>query len=351
VVFATALGFLFFWLIGQILWDLSESMPVPYADLEKELIDPNLTQESQTLTGRLEETNRVIARDTDRQKVLRQSTEEAQRTMNQILDFQRIAIDKGVQVSAEAQKSLAESQQIFLENQRRFQEINEKIARAEEAKEKLEGEMRDVESRLSIARAPVQAEHERRWAESRWYAAVRKLGFVLALLAVTAVLYVRGRSSVYAPVLYALGGAVVAHMIIVMNQYFPEQYFYYILVVAAIVVVLKILISLLQSISRPKPNWLLGQYRDAYAHFLCPVCEYPIRRGPLKYSFWTRRTASRLNTFSAGLAADEPYTCPMCATTLFETCSHCQGVRHSLLPACDHCGLSKPIAEIASEEK
>ena len=90
---------------------------------------------------------------------------------------------------------------------------------------------------------------------------------------------------------------------------------------------------------------LLKQYREAYERFLCPICEYPIRRGPLKYSFWDRRSIRLLRpSDAAAFSPDEPYTCPTCGSRLFEVCSHCNAVRHSLLPFCDQCGQEKTVA-------
>ena len=87
-------------------------------------------------------------------------------------------------------------------------------------------------------------------------------------------------------------------------------------------------------IAFPKRDWLQKQYREAYEAFLCPACDYPIRRGPLKYLFWTRRSIRKLTIPDAAASpAEEPYTCPSCNTRLFEECTACHAIRHSLLPA------------------
>jgi hypothetical protein len=39
----------------------------------------------------------------------------------------------------------------------------------------------------------------------------------------------------------------------------------------------------------------LSVYREAYERFFCPICEFPIRRGPLKYVFWSRRSIKNLH--------------------------------------------------------
>jgi hypothetical protein len=66
------------------------------------------------------------------------------------------------------------------------------------------------------------------------------------------------------------------------------------LIAAAIGVSLVILIYALRAIAFPSQDWLLKQYREAYESLLCPICSYPIRRGPLKYMIWTRRSLRRL---------------------------------------------------------
>ena len=92
-------------------------------------------------------------------------------------------------------------------------------------------------------------------------------------------------------------------------------------------------------------DYLVRQYREAYERFFCPVCDYPIRRGPLKFVFWSRRTIKHLHfPPQTPPLADEPYTCPACGTLLFEKCAVCGNVRHSLLPICSHCGSAKDVA-------
>ena len=84
-------------------------------------------------------------------------------------------------------------------------------------------------------------------------------------------------------------------------------------------------------------------------NFLCPVCEYPIRTGPRRFLFWTRRTVNRSVSPGAASAAEEPYTCPCCGSVLFERCPSCQGVRHALLPHCSHCGAARESAAPPTE--
>ena len=158
------------------------------------------------------------------------------------------------------------------------------------------------------------------------------------------ILFLKLRNGPYTPLIYAFGGAVLLKVGLVMHEYFPARYFKYVLILIAIAIVLQILLYLVRMVAFPKMDWLLKQYREAYEAFLCPMCSYPIRRGPLKYMLWTRRTIKKLTSQSAGTNdADEPYICPVCSTQLYEECENCHAVRHSLLPSCHKCGQLRPL--------
>jgi len=130
-----------------------------------------------------------------------------------------------------------------------------------------------------------------------------------------------------------------------MHEHFPRRYFKYVLIGVALALVVRVLVGLLRTVAHPKFEWLLKQYREAYEHHLCPICSYPIRRGPLKYLFWNRRSVGKLRLPAADpTAPEETYICPACGTSLYETCPSCGGVRHALLPVCPRCGAQKNLA-------
>jgi len=127
-----------------------------------------------------------------------------------------------------------------------------------------------------------------------------------------------------------------------MHEYFPTEYFKYILIVALLLAVARVLIYFIRTIAFPKRQWLVTQYREAYERFLCPICEYPIRTGPRRFLFWTRRTVKKL-AVRGDHSEEEAYTCPSCGSGLFEACPSCGKIRHTLLPHCSHCGSEKGI--------
>jgi hypothetical protein len=347
-LFTVVLVVLNYWLLDFVMRDIGTWPGPTLEEVEKRLLDPQLPQRADDLAKQIEETQRTIADQQIRQTLLRDSTANSQQTMNQLLEFQKLNLQKEITPTAEEQKALADSQQLFLQNQQKYQELNEELARLNETLRGLNNQQRVALKELEEARKPVYKELESLQRRHNWKVAAVKLAVLVPLLFVAVVLFVRKRASIYAPLVYAFGIAVLLKVFFVMHEYFPARYFKYVLILAALAIVMWVLVHLVRMMAFPKRGWLLKQYRDAYEAFFCPVCDYPIRRGPLKYLFWNRRSIKKLHIppGAAGVA-DEPYTCPMCGTKLFEECPQCHGIRHSLLPACVSCGAVEPVVEKA----
>lgn len=168
---------------------------------------------------------------------------------------------------------------------------------------------------------------------------------LLPLVIAGVVLFLKLRKSLYASMVHAYGAAVLVRVGLVMHEYFPARYFKYVLILVSIAVVARIFIHLLRVVAHPGRDMLLRRYREAYEKFACPVCDYPIRRGPLRYLLRTRRGPEPPPMTADAISTDEPYVCPSCGTRLFEECEVCHATRHSLLPACEKCGAEKPLSD------
>jgi hypothetical protein len=335
---------LVYWLLGFIVTDIATWPGPDYQQIERRMLDQSLTQASASLDAQVEEANRAIANRKQRQEVLRDSTSNSEKTMNQLLEVQKLTLQKGVTPTADEVKALSESQRLFLTNQTKYQEMNDQIATLSEQLSNLQARQRDVLNKIEAQRPAVREEYNRQQARHQWKLAALKLAILVPLLVVTVWLSFKMRASLYAPLVYGFGLALLVRVILVIHQHFPTRYFKYILTTVALLLVGTILVYLLRALAFPKLDWLLKQYREAYEHFLCPVCGYPIRRGALKYVFWTRSSLKKLAApTSNGTMPEEPYVCPVCSTRLFEMCESCKGIRHSLLPACDHCGAERPM--------
>lgn len=346
--FSVVFGLLVYWLLGFVLRDIGTWPGPDYAALERRLVDPQLGREVEALQAQVTDVNRLITEQQQRQALLRDSTGNAEKTLSQLLELQRVALEQQRAPSPEEQAVLLESQRRFLTNQARYQSLNEEIGVLQEQLRQHENQLRTVQEQRQQQRVPVQAEFNRLLGRHQLKLAALKLAFLLPVLAVAVWLFLKHRGSLYTPLLYGLGVAAFLKVGWVIHDHFPRRYFKYIAIGTALLVVARILVYLLRLAAHPKPDWLLKQYREAYERFRCPVCSHPIRRGPLKYLFWSRRNLRQLAGAPPGSpAAEEPYTCPVCGTRLYEPCPACRAIRHALLPVCTHCGAEKPVEPAA----
>lgn len=350
--FSFLFGLLIYWLLGFVLHDIGTWPGPSYQELEQEMLDQDLVAEAKRLEEELRETTRRMEAERARQAILRNSTSSSQQTMNQLLEIQRLSLEQGRELSEAEQNALTESEELFLSNQREFQRLNEQIAQLNEQIDTLQRRQRTVQRDLEEQREPVNERYQELLEWHNWQLAGLKLLVLLPLVVVGGLLFQRHRRSLYAPLIYAFCIAVAVRLLLVLHEHFPARYFKYILILAALVIVVWILIHLLRAMAYPGRQWLLKQYREAYERFFCPICEYPIRRGPLRYLFWTRRSLKKqAYPPDSAVLVDEPYCCPSCGTRLFEECEVCHKTRHSLLPACEKCGSEKPLPAATPETK
>lgn len=343
-VFTIVMAMLVYWLAGFALDDIGTWPGPDYSTLETARLDRTALDEAKSLQQQTIVIERRIAEETARQQSLRDSTDSSLRTMNQLLEFQRLNLQKDVKPSPEEQKALADAERRFLANQEQYQQRIEALLDLDAQRRDLQSKQELIQRQLVELRRPIEEEYQRLVERHEMKIGFAKLAFLLPLMLVAGALFFRLRGSTYAPMVYAVGTAVVVHVALVMHEYFPTRYFKYVIVLTALAVVMRILVYLLRMIVRPKREWLIGQFREAYEAFLCPVCSYPIRRGPLRYLFWTRRSLKKLTLPSAVDGPEEPYVCPACSTSLYEKCSRCGAIRPSLLPSCQHCGEIKTFA-------
>jgi predicted PurR-regulated permease PerM len=338
IVFSVLFGLLVYWLLGFVVRDIGTWPGPNYAEVEKGIIDQQLVERVKSLQEEIERVNREVDSRRQRQSVLRDSTGNSERTMNQLLESQRMKLQQGLKPAQQESEALAESQRLFLANQAKYQEMNDQIAGFSDELVTLQANLRAAQKQVEGKRPAVQEEWSRLNSRHQLRLAALKLAFLTPLLLLAGWLFLKKRYSIYAPLIYGFALAIVVKVGAVMHEHFPRRYFKYVLILVAIAIVARVLILLLRSMAHPKLESLLKQYREAYERFLCPVCSYPIRRGPMKYLRWTRSSLKKLAALPEGDAAEEEaYVCPACGTRVFEKCEGCGKVRHSLLPACVHC--------------
>jgi predicted RNA-binding Zn-ribbon protein involved in translation (DUF1610 family) len=343
-LFTLAFAVLIFWVLGFLVDDVRGLRGPDYAEIEKRHVSQELVAKQADLEKRIAEATRQIENQTEKQRVVGDSSRNLQQTINQLIELQRLGLEKSIASSAAEQANFTSSLNLFLENQKRYQGLSQTVADMVEQKQSLVREKDETAQTIEQQRKPAQEEFSRLSQRHRLRLAFLQLAVLLPILAVAAVAIARKRASIYFPLLLAFGGATLVKVTLVVHAYFPSRYFKYILIGVLLVVVGRLLVHFIRAIAFPKTQWLVKQYREAYERFLCPVCEYPIRTGPRRFLFWTRRSASRTAVPVEAGAQEEEYTCPSCGSRLFEACPACHQVRHAMLPHCAHCGAEKGVA-------
>lgn len=342
-LFTVVLAVLIFWFLGFLVQDIKSIKGPQYDAIAKRHVDQSLVRRKGTLEKQIADLDRKIGNRKEEQRIVGDSSQNLQRTINQLIELQKLSIQKDITLSESEQKNLGVSLNHFLESQKKYQELNTSISQLMAEKRGLDEEKRDVAHRLNQQRKPAQEEYDRLNKTHRLKLAGLQLLILLPLLVVGAILIIKKRASIYFPLFLAFGGATLLKVTLVIHEYFPTRYFKYILITVLLLAVARLLIHFIRTVAFPKAQWLTKQYREAYERFLCPVCEYPIRIGPRRFLYWTRRTVNKIVLQNEQAGEEEMYTCPSCGTALFEKCSSCQNIRHSMLPHCRHCGAEKEI--------
>ena len=218
ILFSGVFAVLCFWLLGFVVDDIGTWPGPMYQDLEAHRLDQAVVQQADALQRQIADTERKIVDQKARQGLLADSTANSQRTMNQLLEFQRSSLEKNVTPSGEERRALAESQQRFLANQTQYQILNEEIVRLNEQLRGLQDTQAAVQARLTVLRAPIQDEFRALQRTHDLKMAALKLAVLIPLLLVGVVLFVKGRSGPYASIIYAFGGAVLLKVGLVMHE-------------------------------------------------------------------------------------------------------------------------------------
>lgn len=342
-LFTVVLTILVFWALGFLVDDIESIKGPDYKSIENKYLDLALITKKADLEKEIDSLSRQIQNQTEKQKIVGDSSLNLQTTINQLLTLKKLGMEKSIEFSETEQANFSNSLQLFLENQKKYQELSQTVSEMVEKKQELVREREANEQEIHTQCEPARAEYNKLMERHNLKLAFLQLAILLPLLVVAAVLIVKKRVSIYFPLFLAFGIAVLIKVALVLHEYFPSKYFKYILIGSLLFAVARLLIHFIRIIAFPKPLWLIKQFREAYERFLCPVCEFPIRIGPRRFLFWTRRTINKMVVPTDNGIQEEKYTCPACGNTLFEECTACHKIRHSMLPNCIHCGAVKEI--------
>lgn len=342
-LFTLVLAVLLFWVLGFFVDDIRSIRGPDYSAIEKKHLDKNLEARRAALEKQVADLTRQIDNKREKQRVVGDSSRNLQQTINQLIELQKLGMQKSITFSETEQANFTSSLKLFLDNQEKYQGLSQTVSDMLERKQGLVREKEQAEQEIERQRQPARDEFNTLSEKHRLKLAFLQLAILLPILFIAVAVIIKKRSSIYFPMFLAFGAATLLKVALVVHEYFPSKYFKYILIGGLLIVVARLLVYFIRTIAFPKTQWLVKQYREAYERFLCPVCEYPIRIGPRRFLFWTRRTVNKIVVPGDHNILEETYTCPSCGSKLFEECPSCHKVRHAMLPNCSHCGAEKEI--------
>lgn len=335
------LGILVYWLLGFVIDDIGNQPGPDYAQIKKQYQEPRLVKEKETLDENYATLSQAIDVQAKQQALLQNNINSFRDTMNQLLDLQKASVQKGASFSAESQQNLAVATKQYLDSQRSFQDLNNEIAKSNAQAQGIASKLKSLDVTLSKQAEKADKTYQSLATRHNLAMAGLKLLVLVPLLIIVAYIFKRYRTSIYKPMILAVGIAIIVKIAMVMHEYFPSRFFKYILILALIYIIGRALISLLKNVAKPQLNWLLKQYREAYEKLLCPICQFRIQPSVLK--FLPQNKQRDTDEEVEYLAKVDQYNCPSCGERLYEKCSVCNHTRHSLLMYCDYCGTQKKV--------
>lgn len=342
-LFTLVLTVLLFWVLGFFVDDIRSIQGPDYTTIEKKHLDGNQVAKLAALDKQIVELTRQIENQTEKQRVVGDGSRNLQQTINQLIELQKLGLQKSISFSETEQANFTSSLKLFLDNQTKYQELSQAVSEVLERKQDLVQEKEQAEQAIEQQRKPAWNEFNALSQKHRLKLAFLQLVVLLPILLIATTIIIKKRTSIYFSIFLAFGAASLLKVALVVHEYFPSKYFKYILIGGLLLVVVRLLIYFIRTIAFPKTQWLVKQYREAYERFLCPICEYPIRTGPRRFLFWTRRTVNKIVVPTERGEQEEKYNCPACGSRLFEECATCHKIRHALLTHCLHCGTAKEI--------
>ncbi len=147
-LFTLFLAVLVYWVLGFLVQDI-ESVPGPsYDDIEQRYIDVTLVETQKILAADIAEADRAIAGRREEMQIISDSTRNLQSTISQLIELQKLTVQKSAVLPETEQVNLSDSLARFLDNQTRYQTLNTELSRLTEQKQDLAAEKRQVDQRI-----------------------------------------------------------------------------------------------------------------------------------------------------------------------------------------------------------
>jgi hypothetical protein len=343
VLLALGFGLLAYWSTGFLLDDIRLFQMPNHSAFIKAHTDQDLKGQLKSLEAQYRELEHQHTLLTQQRGFIKDSSSSLKVTVDNLFKLK----NRDQQLISEAQFGhvLTSLDKIIL-IQEEFSTTADRFIEVTNAKFALQKQITALKDRINEEKRVAQQEFSKLMRRHNIKTTIIKMLFLLPLVAGCTVLLVKKRKSIYRLIYGSTAAALYVKTSLIIHERFPSRHFKYVLTICMLAVVGWGFGWLIRRLVRPKLDILLKQYRQAYERFLCPVCEFPIRTGPRKYLYWTRRTVHKIaltGTCDSAAVDDGSYTCPACGSRLFEACEACGKSCHSLLPSCQHCGATKTI--------
>jgi predicted RNA-binding Zn-ribbon protein involved in translation (DUF1610 family) len=338
------LAILVYWFLGFILDDISQHPGPSYRAIEDAYLSAPLVQKKAALLKASNQLKENIQTQQQQLNITQTSIRSYRDTMNQLLDLQKVSIQKSLPVSPESEKSLKDVIKLYLSYQQQFQALNQSLSQQNLQQQTLVKQINDTEGQLSKQSAEAWKHYQQKEMTHHWQMAGIQLLVLIPLLLLGLYGMRKYQLTIYKSLWIAINCAITLKIVCVLHEHFPSTAFNYILIITLIVITIRLLISMLRMSTAPKLDWLLKQYRESYQKLECPICQFSIQPGYLKLMMPQLFLKESVAMNAQYLEKIHDYHCPCCGEKLFEKCSGCAHTRHSLLLYCDHCGAEKKIS-------
>ena len=97
-IFTLVLTVLVFWVLGFFVDDIRSMRGPDYGTIEKSFVDKNLIAKQTSLVEQIADLARRIGNQTEKQRIVGDSSRNLQQTINQLLELRKLGMEKGIDI-------------------------------------------------------------------------------------------------------------------------------------------------------------------------------------------------------------------------------------------------------------
>ena len=127
-LFTLVLAVLIFWVLGFFVDDIRSIRGPDYNAIELKHLDADLVAKRDALVKQIADLSRQIENQTEKQQVVGDSSRNLQQTINQLIELQKLGMQKSVAFSETDQSNFTASLRLFLDNQGKYQELSHTVS-------------------------------------------------------------------------------------------------------------------------------------------------------------------------------------------------------------------------------